>query len=51
VEAGGRSVRINVTMDEGLVTRLDKLANRAHASRSGLLARGARMVLAAEVAD
>jgi predicted transcriptional regulator len=48
VEVGGRSVRINVTMDEGLVARLDSLADRAHASRSALLARGARMVLAAE---
>ena len=51
VEAGGRSVRINVTMDEGLVARLDSLADRAHASRSALLARGARMVLAVEAAD
>jgi predicted RNase H-like HicB family nuclease len=51
VEVGGRSVRINVTMDEGLVARLDSLAERAHASRSALLARGARMVLAAEAAE
>ena len=42
---------INVTMDEGLVARLDSLADRAHASRSALLARGARMVLAVEAAD
>jgi len=51
VEAGGRAVRINVTMDEGLVARLDTLAARAHASRSALLARGARLVLAAEAAE
>ncbi|MSP03241.1 MAG: ribbon-helix-helix protein, CopG family [Acetobacteraceae bacterium] len=51
VEVGGRSVRINVTMDEGLVARLDRLADRAHASRSALLARGARMVLAVEAAE
>ena len=51
VEVGGRSVRINVTMDEGLVARLDSLADRAHASRSALLARGARMVLAAEATE
>ena len=51
VEAGGRSVRINVTMDEGLVARLDRLAGRAHASRSALLARGARMVLAVDAAE
>ncbi len=51
VDVGGRSVRINVTMDEGLVARLDSLADRAHVSRSALLARGARMVLAVEMAD
>jgi predicted RNase H-like HicB family nuclease len=51
VEVGGRSIRINVTMDEGLVARLDSLADRAHASRSALLARGARMVLAAEATE
>ena len=51
VEVGGRSVRINVTMDEGLVARLDSLAVRAHANRSALLARGARMLLAAEAAE
>ena len=51
VDVGGRSMRINVTMDEGLVARLDRLADRAHASRSALLARGARMVLAVEAAE
>ena len=51
VDVGGRAVRINVTMDEGLVARLDSLADRAHASRSALLARGARMVLAVEAAE
>jgi metal-responsive CopG/Arc/MetJ family transcriptional regulator len=44
-------VRINVTMDDGLLARLDSLADRSHASRSALLARGARMVLAVEAAD
>ncbi len=48
VEASGKSIRINVTMDEGLVARLDNLASRAHSSRSALLAKGARMVLSAE---
>ncbi|HEX4368031.1 MAG TPA: type II toxin-antitoxin system HicB family antitoxin [Rhodopila sp.] len=38
-------------MEEGLVARLDNLANRAHASHSALLARGACMVLAVEAAD
>ncbi len=51
VETGSRSIRINVTMDEGLVARLDSLAGKAHASRSALLARGARMVLAAEATE
>jgi predicted RNase H-like HicB family nuclease len=51
VEVSGRAARINVTMDEGLVARLDRLAERMHASRSALLARGARMLLAAEAAD
>ena len=35
-------------MDDGLVARLDSLAQRQGATRSALLARGARMVLAAE---
>jgi predicted RNase H-like HicB family nuclease len=52
VETSGKAARINVTMDESLVARLDSLAERSHASRSALLARGARMVLAAaEAAD
>jgi len=51
VEIGGRASRINVTMDEGLVARLDRAAERSHSTRSALLARGARMVLAAEMAD
>ncbi len=51
VEVSGKAARINVTMDEGLVARLDSLAERSHASRSALLARGARMVLAAAEAE
>lgn len=51
VKVSGRSMRINVTMDDGLLTRLDGLARRSNASRSALLARGARMVLAAETPD
>jgi predicted RNase H-like HicB family nuclease len=51
VEVGGRTLRINVTMDEGLVARLDSLADRVASSRSALLARGARMVLAADAAE
>jgi predicted RNase H-like HicB family nuclease len=51
VEVQSRSTRINVTMDESLVARLDSLAARAHSSRSAILARGARLVLAAEIPD
>lgn len=49
VEVGGRSLRINVTMDEALVARVDNLANREQSSRSAILARGARLVLASEL--
>lgn len=38
VTAPGRSVRVNITMDEGLLARLDVAAARRGASRSGLLA-------------
>jgi predicted RNase H-like HicB family nuclease len=51
VEVESKSTRINVTMDEGLVARLDSLAARVHSSRSAILARGARLVLAAETQD
>jgi len=50
VEVGGRKLRINVTMDEGLVARLDSFADQTHSNRSALLALGARMLLAAELA-
>ena len=46
VEVSGRAQRINVTMDEGLLARLDDLGARTHTSRSALLAQGARLVLA-----
>jgi len=39
VTAPGRSVRVNITMDEGLLARLDIAAARRGASRSGLLAK------------
>jgi len=47
VPVNARSVRINVTIEDGLLARLDHLAERSHANRSALLARGARLVLAA----
>ena len=50
VEVPGRSVRVNITLDEGLLGRLDEIASRLHSSRSALLARGARTVIAQETA-
>ena len=48
VDVDGASVRVNISMDDGLLARLDSLSKRQSTSRSALLARGARMVLAAE---
>jgi predicted RNase H-like HicB family nuclease len=48
VEVPGRAVRVNVSLDEGLLTRLDEIARRSGNTRSGLLARGARLVIAEE---
>jgi predicted RNase H-like HicB family nuclease len=42
VELPGKSVRLNITMDEGLVTRIDRVA----ANRSAFLAEAAREALA-----
>jgi predicted RNase H-like HicB family nuclease len=41
-EAPGRSVRLNITLDEGLVSAIDKVAS----NRSGFLAEAARELLA-----
>ncbi len=41
VEAPGRPVRVNISMDEGLVARLDAAANRHGMSRSAFLAEAA----------
>lgn len=46
VEDGEKALRVNVTLPQGLVSRLDHLAERDHTTRSALLARGARRVLA-----
>jgi predicted RNase H-like HicB family nuclease len=51
VDVDAKSVRINVTMDEGLVARVDDFATRARSSRSAVLARGARLVLASVYGD
>ena len=51
VEVPGRSVRVNITLDEGLLGRLDEIAARTRSSRSALLARGARTVIAQEITE
>ena len=48
VETQGRAIRINMSMEEGLLARLDEVARRTGATRSALLARGARMVIGVE---
>jgi len=49
VEVAGRAQRVNVSLDEGLLLRIDDVAKRTGLSRSALLARGARLVIAAEL--
>jgi hypothetical protein len=48
VETSGRAVRVNISMAEGLLSRVDEIARRAGTNRSALLARGAKMVIADE---
>jgi predicted RNase H-like HicB family nuclease len=43
----GRSVRINLTMDENLLAAIDRAAERSGATRSGFLADAARAKLGA----
>jgi predicted RNase H-like HicB family nuclease len=42
IEAPGRSTRINITMDQALVERLDAAASREGTTRSGYLAQAVR---------
>jgi len=42
VELPGRSMRVNITMDEGLLHRVDRAAEKDGLTRSGLLAEAAR---------
>jgi predicted RNase H-like HicB family nuclease len=42
LELPGRSVRVNITMDEGLLQRVDRAAVAQGFTRSGLLAEAAR---------
>jgi predicted RNase H-like HicB family nuclease len=48
VEVVGRATRVNISLDEGLLARIDDVSRRTGLSRSALLARGARMVIATE---
>ena len=48
VEVRTRAVRVNVSLDEGLLAQMDAVAARIGTSRSALLATGARMAIAAE---
>ena len=48
VETSGRAVRVNISLEEGLLVRIDDVARRTGLTRSSLLARGARMVIASE---
>jgi metal-responsive CopG/Arc/MetJ family transcriptional regulator len=42
VEMPGRSVRTNITLDEGLLARLDAAATAEGMSRSGFIAQAVR---------
>jgi predicted RNase H-like HicB family nuclease len=48
VEIAGKALRVNVSLNEGLLNRIDEVARRTGTSRSALLARGAKLVIAAE---
>ena len=42
IEIGGKAVRVNITMDDGLLARLDRVASVRGVSRSGALGDAAR---------
>jgi len=48
VEAAGRALRVNVSLDGGLLARIDEVSRQTGLGRSALLARGARMLIAIE---
>ena len=48
IETSGRAVRVNISLDKGLLVRIDDVATRTGLTRSSLLARGARLVIASE---
>ena len=47
VDLPGKSVRVNITLDEGLLARVDRAATERGLSRSALLAESARALIAA----
>ena len=49
-EVRTRAVRVNISLDEALLARMDAVAARIGTSRSALLAKGARMAIAVETA-
>lgn len=49
VETTGRALRVNVSLDEGLLARIDDVSKRTGLSRSALLARAARILIATEL--
>lgn len=51
VETRGRALRVNVSLDEGLLARIDDVSKRTGLSRSALLSRGARMLIATELSS
>jgi predicted RNase H-like HicB family nuclease len=48
VETSGKALRVNISLNEGLLSRLHAVARRTGTSRSALLARGAKLVIATE---
>jgi hypothetical protein len=51
METAGRVLRVNVSVDEGLLARIDDVSKRTGLSHSSLLARGARMLIATELSS
>ncbi|MFT8245160.1 type II toxin-antitoxin system HicB family antitoxin [Roseomonas sp. BN140053] len=51
VELPGRAVRANITMDEGLLSRLDAAAQAEGNTRSGFIAQAVREVLRRRVGE
>ncbi len=50
VDVAGRALRVNISLNEGLLARIDDVARRTGTSRSALIARGVKLVIAAETA-